>query len=157
MMYLLLLDNDEEALAICLFMLRSIANAPQLNYALNHLLVSNTLLSPKQFTPHYDTQIPEYLFRNSLYSLISNASRAISQCRRHPALSHHNHSTLKSFVKSLQTSSQFQCFHTVYLPAHVLVVPSAPHPALDPRTWHSTLYGRRGRTRCSVPQACMRG
>ncbi|KAF8315803.1 hypothetical protein F5887DRAFT_1040174, partial [Amanita rubescens] len=99
------LDNDEEALAIwsravlasgsvagvhrpveswlvlmrklSLFMLRSIANAPQSSHALNHLRVLNTLLSPKQFTQPYDTQISEYLFHNGLYSLISKAIRAI--------------------------------------------------------------------------------
>jgi hypothetical protein len=47
------------------------------SHALNHLRVLNTLLSPKQFTQPYDTQIPEYLFHNGLYSLISKTIRAI--------------------------------------------------------------------------------
>ncbi|KAF8344487.1 HECT-domain-containing protein [Amanita rubescens] len=116
---LVLLENDEEALAIwsravlasesgkcaltnvhrpveswlvvmrklSLFMLRSIAKAPQSSHALNHLLVLNTLLSPKQFRQPYDTQIPEYLFHNGLYSLISKAIGAIPvESKSSPAL-----------------------------------------------------------------------
>ncbi|KAF8344658.1 hypothetical protein F5887DRAFT_1075265 [Amanita rubescens] len=57
------------------------------SHALNHLRVLNTLLSPKQFTQPYDTQIPEYLFHNGLYSLISKAIRAIPvESKSSPAL-----------------------------------------------------------------------
>ncbi|KAF8335205.1 hypothetical protein F5887DRAFT_1138928 [Amanita rubescens] len=143
---LVLLENDEEALAIwsravlvasvhqpveswlvlmrklSLFMLRSIAKAPQSSHALNHLRVLNTLLSPKQFTQPYDTQIPEHLFHNGLYSLISKPAESKSS----PALP-----LLVGLVKSILSVSQPpQTYHpqtVCQVVANLLTIPLLPY------------------------------